>query len=258
MIEHKNSLVSVIIPTYNRLNKLIIALQSVISQNFDQLQIVIVDDASTDGTSQYLKIQYPNVLLIRNEQNLGAAAARNIALQHARGEFIAFMDSDDIWHTSYIRRQLACLDRYPGASAVFCSYIRNVGTKKIWVKQRWPRKDPVLDLVIYSNFIHTMSSFLIKRSVLVKVGLLREDLKICHDREFYIRLLKDHTICYNDQALLSRGDDPHQLTQDMDRWLIEGHMIIEEYFSGPGDEKATMKEEAHNLLEYRLRAAKRT
>lgn len=97
--------VSVIIPTYNRRNLVELALVSVVQQTYQDYEIIVVDDGSTDGTASWVGLHYPQVRLIQRQENQGVAAARNIGVCEARGRFIAFLDSDDQWLPTYLERQ---------------------------------------------------------------------------------------------------------------------------------------------------------
>src|SRR5215510_13897684 len=87
---------SIIIPTYNRLPYLKKTLDSIWEQSFTDFEVIVVDDGSTDGTADYLRELGGSVELLRQE-NRGPGAARNLGVMHARGEYIAFLDSDDLW-----------------------------------------------------------------------------------------------------------------------------------------------------------------
>ena len=105
--------VSVIIPTYNRLSMLKEAVDSVLAQDFEDLELIIVDDGSTDGTSEEIRTYGGRVKLIQQPQNRGVSAARNRGILQARGKYIAFLDSDDLWVKDKLKAQLAFLNNNP-------------------------------------------------------------------------------------------------------------------------------------------------
>src|SRR6056297_2960635 len=103
--------VSVIIPTYNRAKTLLRAIDSALAQTIDDLEVVVVDDGSTDNTESVLAAyDDPRVRPVIHETNQGANVARNTGLEHACGEYVAFLDSDDEWHPAKLERQLAVLE----------------------------------------------------------------------------------------------------------------------------------------------------
>ena len=90
--------VSVVIPTYNAQSTIIRAIKSVLNQKFNNLEILIVDDKSTDGTVKTVKKIFPNLSIIELPENLGVANARNEGIRISSGKYIAFLDSDDLWN----------------------------------------------------------------------------------------------------------------------------------------------------------------
>lgn len=102
--------VSVILPTYNRAHTLATAIESVLAQTYENLELIVVDDGSTDGTPDLIgTIDDPRLIYLHYQPNRGAAHARNVGLGAARGEFVAFQDSDDLWHPDKLARQVEAL-----------------------------------------------------------------------------------------------------------------------------------------------------
>jgi GT2 family glycosyltransferase len=87
---------SVVVPTFNRRSLVAAALESIRAQKFDDFEIIVVDDGSSDGTAEYLK-SYGKGMTLLTQRNRGPGAARNLGLEHARGRYVAFLDSDDLW-----------------------------------------------------------------------------------------------------------------------------------------------------------------
>jgi glycosyltransferase involved in cell wall biosynthesis len=107
-------MVSVILPVYNRRNSLRMSARSVLDQSVGDLELIVVDDASTEDIASVVReLGDPRVRYVRHERNRGAAAARNTGLAHAEGRFIAFQDSDDLWLPGKLERHLHLLERAP-------------------------------------------------------------------------------------------------------------------------------------------------
>lgn len=102
--------VSVIIPTKNRIDIISKTIDSVYNQTAKPLEIIVVDDGSTDGTESFLRQKYPDVVILRNEVSVRGAVARNQGAAIARGEYVAFLDSDDYWLPDHLSRQLSILE----------------------------------------------------------------------------------------------------------------------------------------------------
>jgi glycosyltransferase involved in cell wall biosynthesis len=114
-------LVSVVIPAYNAAAFLSETLDSVLAQTYTNLEIIVVDDGSTDATPQLLE-KYSDRIRVLRQVNAGQAAARNHGAREARGELLAFLDCDDLWDPDKIARQAALLSRFPSALAVYCDH----------------------------------------------------------------------------------------------------------------------------------------
>ncbi len=112
-------LVSVIIPTYNRARTIERAVNSVLAQTWKEVEVIVVDDGSTDQTSEVLKV-YGDKIRVIHQQNGGASAARNTGIKAATGEIISFLDSDDEWLPSKTERQVKLLQRTESSGVVCC------------------------------------------------------------------------------------------------------------------------------------------
>ncbi|MCR9559860.1 glycosyltransferase family 2 protein [Vibrio alginolyticus] len=117
-MEHQSKLVSIIMPTYNSTGTVVESIQSVLSQTYKNWELIIVDDRSTDNTWQVIQTyadKYDNIRVYQNKENLGAGASRNFAIKKARGRFIAFLDSDDLWTEDKLAEQIPFMleNNYP-------------------------------------------------------------------------------------------------------------------------------------------------
>jgi glycosyltransferase involved in cell wall biosynthesis len=254
--------VSVIIPTYNRKPQLKEAIASVIAQTYQPQEIIVIDDASSDHTSEWIKEDYPAIVLITLPQNKGAAAARNAGIRIAKGELIAFLDSDDLWLPGYLSSQVDCFTARPDIAGVFSSHYKlDKNGMEYPVSHHWPVDDPRLHLIINNNFIHTMSLIILRKDVFQKTGLLREDLFICHDREFYVRVLEHFYLQYNPDHLVRRRYSPNQVTGNMSLWYKEAICILDIFFkAGQNESYANLRHLAYykaNLRFYRRAINKR-
>jgi len=206
--------VSVIIPTYNRLLMLKEAVDSVLAQEFEDMELIVVDDGSTDGTAEEMKRYGGRVKLIQNSENKGVSAARNKGILHARGKYIAFLDSDDLWVKGKLKIQVSFLDDNPHYPVCH--------TDEIWIR-RGKRVNPMLKHAKYSGWIFekclplciiSPSSVMMKRTLFSKVGLFDEALPVCEDYDFWLRVSARFPIFFIDRKLIiKRGGHPDQLSQ---------------------------------------------
>ena len=130
----RSYLVSIIIPTHNRSHFLLEAVDSVLNQSYADWELIIIADACTDNTSELIKpyLQDHRITITNTAANLGGGGARNLGLDMANGEYISFLDDDDIWHQNKIETQLNFLKRNPQTSLVYCNFNqwRHSGIKK--------------------------------------------------------------------------------------------------------------------------------
>ena len=229
--------VSVIIPTYNRVSMLEEALASVFSQEFDGVvEVIVVDDNSQDGTSEIVGRKYPNVRLISLKQNVGPSAARNRAILEAKGKYIAFLDSDDLWESNYLKVQVAALE---SAEKSFCvsnlSIWYTVENLKVVLVQKPDLKkyiSPIHHLLV-SNFIKTLSSVVIPRQAFDEVGLFDEKLIIGEDADLYIRcILSGYNIIFAEiTGVIKREHAQEQLTKNLKLMEKCRFMRVEKFYS---------------------------
>ena len=114
-------LVSVVIPTYNRANLVGRAIASVLRQSYPHVEVIVVDDGSTDNTRATIQANFhqPNLRYLY-QANGGVSRARNTGIQHAGGKYVGFLDSDDWWHEDKLRYQVDCMEANPGCACVLC------------------------------------------------------------------------------------------------------------------------------------------
>jgi glycosyltransferase involved in cell wall biosynthesis len=189
--------VSVVIAAYNGERYLEQTLRAVQAQAV-RPEIIVVDDGSTDGSCDLVRRVAPEARLIR-QANGGVSSARNNGLAAARGEFVAFLDQDDIWHTSHLERQLAALVAHPGsdvAASPFLRYIPQAGRfpepDTQWPAPRPMETDPHFSGWIYHQFMADCwaltSATTIRRTVLESLGGFDVGLPYSEDWELFLRL----------------------------------------------------------------------
>lgn len=186
--------VSVIIPTYNRLSMLKQALDSVLFQDYrNSIEIIVVDDNSQDGTSAFIRQKYPSIHLISLKQNVGAYAARNLALKQAQGRYIAFLDSDDLWEPKYLSAQIEALNEQNKRFCVSALVSWYTSTGYRVVDSQKPKLEKYTSalhhLLSGGSFIFTPTSVVFPCEIFDEVGLFDSTLRMAGDTDFYIRCL---------------------------------------------------------------------
>jgi len=190
--------VSVIIPTRNRLALLKRAINSVLAQTFKDLEIIVVDDCSTDETGEYLRNEkIPNLNYIRLEQKSGGAVARNCGIKEAKGKYIAFLDDDDEWLPDKLQKQIKCIEQNENTGICYTGrrIITNddsiKGITKSYSFNYPPGKDNYL-AIMRDNFVGVTSSVVIPREILLQINGFDEDMPCYQDYELFIRILKNY------------------------------------------------------------------
>ena len=205
--------ISVIIPTYNRRNTLSRAVESVLNQIYKPIEIIVVDDGSTDGTKEMFSEMYPLVRYIY-QANSGVSSARNTGINSASGDWIALLDSDDEWLPDKLDRQVKLLQ--DNAEIHFCHtneiWIRNnvrINQKKKHQKYGGNIFNKCLDICRISP-----SSSLFHTSVIKDVGLFDESLDVCEDYDLWLRITAKYPILFLDQPLIKKfGGHSDQLSR---------------------------------------------
>ena len=184
----RTPLISVIIPVYNGDRYIVQAVESALSQTFTNLEIIVVDDGSTDRTQQVLQSYFDRIRYIYQE-NQGVAAARNMACQLAQGEFLAFLDADDYFLPSKLEKQLACFDHDPALDMVQTGWLmvdetgKDISEMKLW------QQAPKLDLESFIIFKCVRpSAMMLRRKWWEKLGGFNDNFPLAEDLDFALRL----------------------------------------------------------------------
>ncbi len=187
-------LVSVIIATYNRADLVAKAVESALNQTYKNIEIVVVDDGSTDNTRQALR-QYEGRIEYIYQERSERSKARNVGFRHSSGDFIAFLDSDDLWLPTKIEKQVQVLNEKPDVGVIYADaqFIDRSGDTYdgeicLDVLKRM-RQDFYEDLMT-DNIVGSPSAVLVRRECLVKAGLFDESMNACEDLDLWIRLAR--------------------------------------------------------------------
>jgi len=227
-------LVSVIIPTYNRAFTVKRAVDSVLKQDYQHFEILVVDDGSTDATPSLFQGAVDGRLqFIRLERNVGGAQARNAGLQRARGEFIAFLDSDDEWFPTKLSKQLRKFNELPDEyGLVYCGSLVVDGTGKQGGEYIRNAAGFFLEDMLVQNVIGTTSSVMVRKRFLDHLGGFDPLMKSCQDWEMYIRLMKICPFHFVGEALVRyhiNKDDPSRIS-NRTQSVLHGYIRLMEKF----------------------------
>ena len=202
--------VSVVIPTYNRAHLLRRAVDSVLNQTFNNIEIIVVDDGSTDNTKDFINKRYGGLITYIYQENKGAPAARNRGFEHSSGDFITFLDSDDYFLPENIEKKVNILEDHHDVGWIFSDFFQATDDKRDFKKCTLPRRlsnklkstTEVFDhLLIHGGFARTIA-VMVRRECLIKVGAFDPELKAHQDCEFSLRLAKHFKAKYIPEPLV--------------------------------------------------------
>jgi len=229
-------LVSVILPTYNRANTISRAIDSVLNQTYSSLELIIIDDGSTDNTSdimnKYLK-KDPRVSYIKQE-HLGANYARNHGIKLAKGRYIAFQDSDDEWFNDKLEKLLNVPqlfnETYAGVFSAFYRYDQN-SNKQLIPKDRIERLswEEQFKLLLVNNFIGT-PSLMLKKETVTDVGGFNNNIPRFQDWEFCLRIGLKYKLYYYPEPLFISYYSPNSISSDSEAGVKALELILSNFY----------------------------
>lgn len=203
-------LISVIIPTYNRSEQVMKALNSVLSQNYDNFEVLVCDDGSIDDTEEKIRSIKDKRIRYLKQENRGPGAARNLGLKNSKGDLIAFLDSDDIWLSNHLESCTEFFDIYPEASMVYTQneiiFGKDSRRKQAHYKYK-KREIPNLEKkerfrlyegLIFEHYLESCISAtpctVVKKNVFDEIGRFNEDLSSGQDYEMWLRVSNRYRI----------------------------------------------------------------
>lgn len=217
-------LVSTIIPTYNRAALLLRALDSVAAQGYRPIEVVIVDDGSTDNTvevvanrRQFLAEKGIDVIF-HQQQNQRAPKARNVGMKLARGTLFAFLDSDDLWLPTFVETVVRLLDAHPNCGMGFSGILGIDDDDKVFAERRMYLDPEPEEGVLEEPFDHIIrymptqtSGVIVRKSVIDDVGDFDLGLPVVEDWDLWYRIGKKYDMCYTTRALACNRSHPDNL-----------------------------------------------
>lgn len=216
-----DNMVDVIIPTYNRAGTIIQSIKSVLSQSFQALHVYVIDDASTDGTERIIaeNISDKRVTYYKCKTNKGANACRNIGIKMGRAEYVAFNDSDDLWHEDKLEKQMKImLEDKQEIGVVFSDYERVISEQNTYncLERMGFYEEQVDDFhkrLLKSNVVSTQT-MLIKRKCLNEVGYFDEQMPRLQDWELSVRLSQKYNFKFIPEVLVKAYLSENSITNN--------------------------------------------
>ncbi|HPP30377.1 MAG TPA: glycosyltransferase [bacterium] len=229
-----NPTVSIILPTYNRAHTFEHAVKSLLRQTYQDFEIIIVDDGSSDNTESLIKEMMridKRIRYLKHDRNRGAAAAKNTGIKHASGRYIAFQDSDDEWISDKLEKQIITFKNAPeDVGVVYTGFWRIFPTRKVYTPYKSVRKkegDIYYELLNH-NFVG-MPTVLIKRECFEKVGLFDELLPPLEDWELFLRISKYFSFSLIDEPLVIEYESSDSISKVKSAKITALRRMIEKH-----------------------------
>lgn len=228
--------VSVIIPTYNRAKYLKRAINSVLNQTYKDVEIIVVDDNNANSderayTEQIMTefVKYPNVIYLKHEINLNGSSARNTGIHYAHGDYITFLDDDDIFFPERISKCVLCLEKNPSYDCVYTGCVVIDNNKILNVYK--PKKEGNLkkETLSLAPVIITGSNVFFTTSSIKDIGDFDVSFKRAQDVEYMVRFFDKHLITFIDEVLVIK-DEESRINVPNIKMLIQNHEHFLESF----------------------------
>ncbi|TAK26073.1 MAG: glycosyltransferase [Chloroflexota bacterium] len=226
--------VSVIIPTFNYGHFICQAIDSVLNQTFDDLEIIVVDDGSSDDTVARIGQYGGGRVRLIQQDHRGPSAARNRAYPETTGEFVAFLDADDLWLPDKLERQIPLLEADERVGLVAGAYYLQIDATGERFERQSPLRGDVLRYVAVENIVSgSATTALMRRSVLDRVGPMDESLRACEDWDLWLRIARVSHFAYVDAPIAVLRRHSGNSSSDGSRMIAGYKRVIERFFSDP-------------------------
>jgi len=247
--------ISVIMPAYNAAKYISEAIESVLAQTYPVHEIIVVDDGSTDSTAEIVK-KYMGTqghqdtrthvdIKYIYQMNKGPGAARNTGIKAATGEYIAFLDSDDVWMKEKIEKQMK-LFKNSDYALIYCDMSHSVDRALIYKsylkekKYKYVSSGNIYSNLLKENFIFT-PTVIVKKEILKKIGYFDESYKICEDYKMWLNIARKYHVGYLDEVLVERRRFGTNITKDKYLFITSGIRLFEELLRSNGHDKNVRK-----------------
>ncbi|MFH1847998.1 MAG: glycosyltransferase [Candidatus Omnitrophota bacterium] len=221
-------LISTIIPTYNSEAFIKNTVESVLAQDYKNIELSIVNDGSTDNTEKVLRPYFDRIVYIKQE-NKGKSAALNLGIESAKGELLAFLDHDDLWLPHKLTRQYKYFRENPDVALIYSDLIIATDDGKQRLSSRRMKNKPGQACDFYDlltkNYI-TTSTIIIKKECILKVGLFDAKYMLSNDYDMYLRLARHYRFGYIEEPLTIYRQRQGNLTSRFSENMYQEHIDI--------------------------------
>lgn len=231
--------ISIIIPLYNKEHYIRNTLLSVVSQTYQDWEAIVIDDGSTDGSANNVRTVHDSRITFFQQENHGVSYTRNRAIKLAKGDFIAFLDADDVWTEDYLEKMVQLSKSYPNYY-VFCSAQKGRPINTL------PKDVSIIDDHCFYDYIYFTGCMFIRKVVFDKVGGFREGIQLGEDRDMWLRIGCFYSTIYLNEELVSH---PYNTENNLSRTInITDSFPYWEWYDYPYPHKKSLYRYATNQI----------
>lgn len=232
MNKRKGVLVSVVITTYHNEKYLPRAIESVLRQSYPEIELIVVDDNPPESrerkATERVMQHYPQAIYLKHSENRNGAAARNTGICAASGEYIAFLDNDDVYFGGHIKKCAEILNRHPECGGVVCGVVK-VREGICWERILPETGDFVKQLLFSETALGTGSNLFVRTELVREIGGFDESFLRHQDLEFAVRLYSEKQPFILQEVQIVKGMDGFSNTPDFDRFLAVKRHFMEKF-----------------------------
>jgi glycosyltransferase involved in cell wall biosynthesis len=241
--------VSVVIPAYNAMTYLPETVKSVLQQTFTDYEVLIINDGSSDQIVEWVsQVTDPRVRIV-SQQNQGVSAARNTGIAQAQGEYIAFLDADDLWEPTKLEKQLRCLEANPSVGLVYTwtALIDQFGqpTRRVWVSHV---EGKVWEQIVVDDMISNGSSPMVLRRCFETAGVFDPNISSSEDRDMWTRIAAHYPFAVVKEFLTLYRRHPHNTTNKRQKMIQDLRQVIEKTFQSAPLELLYLRNRSYGVM----------
>lgn len=241
--------ISVIIPAYNAELTIKHTIKSVLKQTFTDFEIILINDGSTDRTAEIVREIQDDRIKIFSYQNGGLPVARNRGIDNATGDYLTFLDADDLWTKDKLEKQLNAFKANPKAGVAYSrvSYIDEQGNF-LYNCNPVSFEGNVLKPLLLTNFLINGSNILIRREAIESVGKFDPDLKSSEDWDYYLRLAKDYSFAVVPEYQILYRQTSNNMSSNVERMKQTGYTVLNRAYQKAPQDLQYLKSKSFSIL----------
>ncbi len=238
--------ISIIVPAYNAECTILETIASVQQQTFSDFEVIVINDGSKDGTLNLLHSIKDERLKVFSYENGGVSVARNHGIHHATGEFISFLDADDLWTPDKLELQFTALQQHPEAGVAYSwTYFMDEDGKTFYSGEPIFFEGNVYAPLLLKNFLDNGSNPLIRQQAIQSVEGFNPGLSSCADWDFYLRLAACWSFVLVPKLQIIYRQSSHSMSANIEKLKTESFSILENVFKVASQEIQPLKNQSY-------------